>query len=491
MASTLLWPSLPMEIRLMILELLPQEHRALASYASVCNEWAEFIEKKNFGRLKLGASSLNNLEHMVSRQRSLVRHIWLNIELRPYTCRSCQWMESESWMSSNNTIISRAISKLFTILSTWNPAGDGLALELSAQSPSDTEHYFKNFYFGTDDEDKDILFDPKNHLQEFIHDPKHGWVDGQQVAAPCHVSLRRLYEEVRLTSREELPVLHVVTKLVLRRQFRRRLNIRALRLLLDKLPRLECIVYEPWQVWGRMQQRYYDKEYKTMIDAHLPKGLKRLSIFEDYNDDFITVLQGTIDQTDPIRIAEPTVGAAFAYRSLDLQQLSVSFMVDAWHFFQARQPLWTWGQLQSLVLTSRLLTQAEDRWKVSNLLEDAGAAALQMPKLHTMALWNGGKGQACAFIYRRDFGKTSIVWRGTWEMNLEPRVIRAWERVVSTLEYTTSYSLRVESQPLCPGIIGSHGDAIHQLDLPIGVVDPTSLWQIRREGLTGWGRSGP
>lgn len=66
MASTLLWPSLPTEIRLMILELLPQEHRALASYASVCNEWAEFIEKKNFGRLKLRASCLNNLEHMVS-----------------------------------------------------------------------------------------------------------------------------------------------------------------------------------------------------------------------------------------------------------------------------------------------------------------------------------------------------------------------------------------------------------------------------------------
>lgn len=131
-----------------------------------------------------------------------------------------------------------------------------------------------------------------------------------------------------------------------------------------------------------------------MIEAHLPKGLKRLSIFEDYNDDFITVLQGSIEETYLIRIAEPTVGAAFAYRSLDLEQLSVSFMVDAWQFFQARQPLWTWDQLQSLVLTSQLLTQTDDRGKVSDLLEDAGAAALHMPKLHTMALWNGGKGQA-------------------------------------------------------------------------------------------------
>jgi hypothetical protein len=33
------------------------------------------------------------------------------------------------------------------------------------------------------------------------------------------------------------------------------------------------------------------------------------------------------------------------------------------------------------------------------------------------------------------------------------------------------------------GEIISHGDAIHHLHLPDGVIDPTSLWQIRQEGI--------
>lgn len=131
MANKLHWFSLPAEIRLIILELLAQENRGLASYASVCKEWVEVIEKKNFGRLKLRPSCLDDLEHMVSRRRRLVRHIWLNIELQPYTCRSCQWIESPSWLSSNNSVISRAILKLFTTLATWDAAGDSLTLELS------------------------------------------------------------------------------------------------------------------------------------------------------------------------------------------------------------------------------------------------------------------------------------------------------------------------------------------------------------------------
>lgn len=245
----------------MILGLLAQEKGGLASYALVCKEWMEVIEKRNFSRLKLRSSCLDDLEHMVSRRKGLVRHIWLNIELRSYTCRSCRFTESRSWFSSNTSIISRAISKLFTILATWNATGDGLTLELSAQSPSDAEHWFKNCYFGTESE---------TQPQERIHDPTHGWVDGQQVASPSRSAVQRLYEWIRLSFREELPVLHAVTKLVLRRQFRRRIAYGGLRLLLDKLPRLECMVYEPWQVWARLEQQLYDEgkqshEYRVTI----------------------------------------------------------------------------------------------------------------------------------------------------------------------------------------------------------------------------------
>jgi hypothetical protein len=41
----------------------------------------------------------------------------------------------------------------------------------------------------------------------------------------------------------------------------------------------------------------YTVEYKVMIEAHIPKGLKRISLFEDFNEDYITQFQGSILQS--------------------------------------------------------------------------------------------------------------------------------------------------------------------------------------------------
>ncbi len=180
----------------------------------------------------------------------------------------------------------------------------------------------------------------------------------------------------------------------------------------------------------------------------------------------------------PARAAEPELSKALEIKSLFLEKLSVAFMADAQQFFQARNPIHTWRNLQSLVLTSRLLTHTADREEICDMLQAAGEAALRMPKLQIMALWNCGHTEACVFVYRKEFDDTSITWRGTWDMELEPRVITAWERVA--LE-NTRHELRCGKRLLPGESITSHGEAIHQLDLPPEVLDPVSLRQIRRE----------
>ncbi|KAI1374109.1 hypothetical protein F4677DRAFT_461674 [Hypoxylon crocopeplum] len=468
--DNLYWFSFPAKLRLMILEILLQEHHGLASYASVCKEWQLAVEKKNFRQLKL--------------RRELVKKVWLNIELPKYTCRSCGFYASESWASRNKSIIRKAISKLFSILSTWNPVGPGITLELSAHSLSDSEHWFKNYCFGAGTKDEDTAFGTGN--QEVIpkwHDPKHGWIDGEQVVTPDGLAISRLFEMVDLRFPEPLLEFPVVTSFILRRQVRRRLTPSTLRLLFEKLPRLECIIYEPWRIWTTLIQENYDREYQFMIQAGLPKTLKRISLFEDFNDSHITplqILRRSILQIGPIRHADPKVGTALAHKSRSLEQLSASYIVDARHFFQATQPLWTWNHLQSLVLTSQLLTHTSNCTEISGLLHDAGVAALSMPKLHTMAIWNGRKGEACAFIYQRKDDSSSITWRGTWDLELRSNMVEAWERVGA--KFTRS-GIRVEKQRLCGDVISSHGDAIYQLDLPCGVIDPISLWQIQREAI--------
>lgn len=97
----------------------------------------------------------------------------------------------------------------------------------------------------------------------------------------------------------------------------------------------------------------------------------------------------------------PAVSRKLARASLHLTTLSASFIADVGHFFAARQDLWTWDKLNSLALTSRLLTNDTDASDINNMLRDAALAALNMPRLDTIELWNGRRGVAMLFRYQR------------------------------------------------------------------------------------------
>lgn len=221
-----------------------------------------------------------------------------------------------------------------------------------------------------------------------------------------------------------------------------------------------------------------------MFKIHLPKRIRRISTFEDFLEGFIppTLIppENDIFDMDAVRTANPAVSMACAYRSLDLEQLAVSFVVDAQHFFQAyrakgQQSKWIWKHLQSLSLTSRCLVRTTANREFSNLLQDASMVATRMPKLRTLLLWNAEKGEACAFIYRRERDFATITVKSTWVMELDPRVIQAWRTVTS--------DLRINMQLLSRSEVSFHGDAIQLLDLPCEVIDTISSRQIRKEGI--------
>jgi hypothetical protein len=248
--------------------------------------------------------------------------------------------------------------------------------------------------------------------------------------------------------------------------------------------RISVTILNPYFMYSTT--KIYVIDFLHLVQEHLPQTLKKLSVFEDFSDDLVIPLQIGNAQLpefmhpDLPTIVNPRIGAAFASRSLDLEELAISYMVNAEDFFQACTPAWTWQRLQSLAITSRLLRNtAGSRRKIDTLLYKAGITALQMPRLHTLVLWNGTKGNACAFIYHAGRHGANITWRGTWDMELSPRVVTAWQRVAFEIH---SYELRVgKEQVQVQGGIGSHGDAIHHLGLPCRVVEPASLWQIRRE----------
>ncbi|KAK4236892.1 hypothetical protein C8A03DRAFT_16520 [Achaetomium macrosporum] len=471
------WASLPVEIRDMILEEISrQKHRGWASCAAVCKEWQVFIERKNFCRLTLRASCLEELEHMVIRQRDLVQHICLNVELPRYTCYCCQRTGTWSSVLRHSSIVRAAMLKLFSVLSARQPTGC-LTLELNAYSPSDSEHWFKNYHFGLDDED---LIQHQQTTPTW-HDPKHGWVSGRQVEAPPASAILRLFSPLCLGFPGNLHEVRAVTRLVIRRQLRHLISPNSLRLLCERLPRLESLVYERWRVGKPVWKIWRDMGLASVLRDALPSHVRTVSIFEDFNEQLALALRRDpfhLGYADTNPIAGRRLVRAFASKSRDFEHLSISFMIDAQQFFDSCLQSYTWPRLQSLTLTSSILTRTAPQKEISTLLRNASLAALNMPQLESMVLWFGKRGEACAIIYHRNKAsrRAALTWPGTWELKLSHDVVESWQKVASD-----SYYLSVEIERLQGVDINSHGDALHHLRLPGGVIDPVSLWQIRQE----------
>jgi hypothetical protein len=95
-----------------------------------------------------------------------------------------------------------------------------------------------------------------------------------------------------------------------------------------------------------------------------------------------------------------------------------------------------WPKLKTLALGSafRALRPAEDlKARASDLFEGAGFAALEMPELQIMEIWDQTKDHHQLFQYRRidtkANGYPTITLGATWDVTLEPRVSIAWDRV--------------------------------------------------------------
>lgn len=166
-------------------------------------------------------------------------------------------------------------------------------------------------------------------------------------------------------------------------------------------------------------------------------------------------------------------------------------MVDASDFFDARERSWKWTSLTSLALTSRLLAPDESPIEIDNMLQAAAEAAMKMPNLETMEIWNGREGLAMLFRYQLAGGgrPAMITWRGTWQFALRPPVLQAWEAVA--LKHRSYGSVIIEELLDAGAVVKSHADAIYHLRLLNPVIRPISLRQIRmenriREGVHTW-----
>ncbi|KAM0248432.1 hypothetical protein ACHAP5_003375 [Fusarium lateritium] len=411
-----------------------------------------------------------------------VSQVWRSI-IEPHNFAEISLMDFWGLDNIDNQFIADAFESLFATLSAWEPRGD-LVLDIGVYSPSDNQHWFKYLSFCLDTNQGECL-SRHGHEQAILltNDPAHGWIAGQQVLAPDRHAIERTFDEIMCEgpfNDEEpemqwwrgLPFVPVVGVVLLRQQTRRRWKPVALANMLTRFPNMKELCYEPWREWSLMDI-HIDKRNQTLIESFPRTGLCKLTIFENFNE----VYPERYFESPAIRVPSPAVSQKLARASLNLTMLSASFMADAGHFFAARQDSWIWDKLTSLALTSRVLTDNANPLDFNNMLRDAAAAALKMPKLDTMEIWNGRQGLAMLFRYQRaQDGQSAIITvRGTSELILGITVTYAWDMVAGKHGHG---KVVVQTSSIDSDGIQCHGDAIRQLGLSTEVVRPVSLQQI-------------
>ncbi|KAK7403121.1 hypothetical protein QQX98_011111 [Neonectria punicea] len=225
-----------------------------------------------------------------------------------------------------------------------------------------------------------------------------------------------------------------------------------------------------------------------MLSTLLQKGIKRLHIFESFNEDIVDRYWQLADSDsllfDAERVPNHGVAAILSQIGTNLEHLTASFLVDAHDFFRASLQGQTWKELKTLAMTSRILMPDGDSTKREELMLAAAAAAGKMPKLQVMEIWRGDRNDACVFRYDTTGPNATVSWHGTWLMELGSELVAAWQPVA--VEHSGRRLCVERSEKIRGSLIKSHSDAIEKLKLKVQVIHPVSLRQAQRELATGF-----
>jgi hypothetical protein len=505
--STKGWNHLPRELQNIVFEhctwYSPSEAEPyaavnqLAPLTTVSRDWQDFFEGQLFQRLTLKtAVDIETFAKLVQGiRRTYVKWIWLRIELPMYDCQQCHRLETREDILVQEDLFTNLVWNLFDALSDWKSneaCQEGITLELSAHSPSDAHHFNKDLRFRINDTAWDRW---DGRPVEPHNDPFHGWRDGKKVKKiPTEAKYRvfgfGLRFNYNLTCvrrlRMRLPRVSVISSLVIRRQFPRAIAaIRSLNTIILSLPRLSSFCYEPWRGPTAKYQKHQDRQHTFLATEALKarrKSLKKVSIFESHDESFYRTPNNATRQ----RLGTGYFSCALARTSHHLEELYVANNAEAYEFLYAFQPQappsqrrWmAWKNLRKISLTTRLLAPRHD----DLIILMAAEAAMAMPNLQIMELWNCWISRGIAAIFRFQRGETeaSIEFVSTWPegLSLSAASKEAWGRVATAQR---PLPLRWKHSTWAVGEINGEHSVLSKLKLVEHLLNPVSLRQIARE----------
>ncbi|KAH7127888.1 hypothetical protein B0J13DRAFT_645978 [Dactylonectria estremocensis] len=364
-----------------------------------------------------------------------IRHLWLRITLSEYICPDCRKPETTETIDRNNQISTRSLTLLLHVLSRWTPNYiGGLTLEISAHSPSDIEHCYRNVL----DFDQQRYFHLEEDLRrslDLMEYTRHRYILLEQainqhpMGRSSGAAERFWGNPLALTPPQLLPATPIVKVLCLRPHFFRGIALNTLGWLFrDSFINMTTFRFERWAaVTIHREHAFYEDFLANLVHA-FPSTLKIFS-FNQWT---------RWDGHDRRLFDTPHVHQPF------LQN-----MVTAYHKLTEFRPPWQLNtrqflkqlaraktceepKLELLCLECRTLHSTRDQECFTKVLVLVAKVASAMPKLRILEIWNAGPGYGFLFRYTLDPHQARITWRSTHKaMGLEAVVIEAWAKVAS------------------------------------------------------------
>ncbi|VUC22133.1 unnamed protein product [Clonostachys rosea] len=501
------WTTLPAEMKCMILGfLVTSKHRqyepakqrsrrremtvgnSQGEYASVSNEWRLFFERANFSKLILHQDDVETFGRLVqnTQRASFVSWIWLRVELPSYNCAKCDVPESVEEDKDIKFAFTNAVWRLLEILSEFDATHSGITLELSADSPSLTDHYAQEY--------GSIMNDTAWHSLGAVHthqnttDIIHGWQDGRRKPLMEGPRMRvfghprglRFDKRAPVARRmRQLPKVSVVKALVVRLQCYRRFSVsKTLDPMLTSFYKLRDLTYESWKesycqkgVSGRnMRNTEFEELFQLTLSSKYHKTLGRVSVYERSIRCPCRQDCSSLFGPGPSN----TIAAPLAIATRKMEELYINASVDAFDFFQVvtTQPRnRVYRHLKQISLFAPLL------WPqgFESQIKQAAAAAYRMPQLREMELWSYvEKRWGSIFWYRRSKDTQSIEFKNSWGGFLSPETIGAWEALARKHGAMREIQVYQDGQFRIPGSIA----AMCALNLAQGSLTDTTRRQI-------------
>lgn len=383
---------------------------SLAGLASVSRQWQTFFEPQIWQTLNFQSPTLDRTlmkRYITDTRKPLVKKISFHLWLREYSCDDCDQPEDARTATSNDASFIRQLTALFSALSSWKTGG--LTLELNASSPSDSQHQ----RHGTCEAHNRPTYSLRGARERLIGNLLH----------------------VGSTNKSYFPRVPVIQEFSIRKTFYRSLSAISMRDILQSLPEVKRIHYEPWLAVTRLGQaernRANEMLFSTINDY---STIQEVSLWEAQS-------QRLHKQRFYAKKPDDILTSAAVSASFYLRRLAISHAIDANDFFRhcnvlietsasslQTQPTVSWPKLTDLVLTCQI-DQCLSLHSIANLLQAASQAAIHMPRLRTMEVWAAGVHRGFMFRYAVLGEKAELTISATLHAEIPAWVTSTWEAV--------------------------------------------------------------